>query len=143
MTPDQLIELKSNPKFRAHLVKFVALHCFRNTKLENLHAGKSPSSRTGDYSDVKVVTPYGEIPWTEVSRFNDDEMKELMIDVVNQTDRYLGAILVTKKGEEVVETLKMYDPVPNWNDPDWYDRITLEEVDQLDELIKKLKAKVR
>ena len=118
MTPDQLIELKSNPKFRAHLVKFVALHCFRNTKLENLHAGKSPSSKTGDYSDVKVVTPYGEIPWTEVSRLNDDEMKELMIDVVNRTDRYLGAILVTKKGAEVVETLKTYDPVAKWNDPE-------------------------
>ena len=117
MTPDQLIELKSNAKFRAHLVKYIPLHCFRNTKLENLHAGKSPSSKTGDYSDVKVVTPYGEIPWNEVSRFNDDEMKELMIDVVNHTDRYLGAILVTKKGEEAVETLKMYDPVAKWNDP--------------------------
>jgi hypothetical protein len=93
MTSDQLIELKRNPDFRAHLIKFVALHCFRNTKLEDLHAGTSPSSKTGDYSDVKVVTPYGEIPWNQVSRFNDDEMKELMIDVVNHTDRYLGALL--------------------------------------------------
>ena len=40
MTPDQLIELKSNPDFRAHLVKFVALHCFRNTKLEALPRGQ-------------------------------------------------------------------------------------------------------
>ncbi|PYX54081.1 MAG: hypothetical protein DMG76_23095 [Acidobacteria bacterium] len=46
---------------------------------------------------MKVVTPYGEIPWNELSRLNNDEMKELMIDVVNRTDRYLGAILVTKK----------------------------------------------
>jgi hypothetical protein len=60
MTPDQLIEL---PAFRAHLVKFVALECFRNSKLEVLHTGKSARSKTGDYSDVKVVTPYGEIPW--------------------------------------------------------------------------------
>jgi hypothetical protein len=37
--------------------------CVRNA-LENLHAGIFPSSRTGDYSDVTVVTPYGEIPWT-------------------------------------------------------------------------------
>src|SRR5216683_2470815 len=98
MTPDQLIELKSNPDFRAHLVKFVALQCFRNSKLEDLHTGKSPRSKTGDYSD--------------------DEMKELMIDVVNRTDRYLGGILVTKKGKEVVETLKTYDPVAKWNEPD-------------------------
>jgi hypothetical protein len=62
---------------------------------------------------VKVVTQYGEIPWNELSRLNNDEMKELMIDVVNRTDRYLGGILVTKKGEEVVETLKTYDPVAN------------------------------
>jgi hypothetical protein len=45
-------------------------------------------------------------------------MKELMIDVVNRTDRYLGAILVTKKGAEVVETLKTHDPVAKWNDPE-------------------------
>ena len=25
------------------------------------------------------MTPYGEIPWTQVSRLNDDEMKEMMI----------------------------------------------------------------
>ena len=92
MTPDQLIELKRNPDFRARLVKFVALQCFRNSKLEDLHTGRSPRSKTGDYSDVKVVTPYGEIPWKELSRLNNDEMKKLMIDVVNRTDRYLGGI---------------------------------------------------
>jgi hypothetical protein len=37
MTPDQLIELKRNPDLRVHLVKFVALECFRNSKLEELH----------------------------------------------------------------------------------------------------------
>jgi hypothetical protein len=39
MTPDQLIELKSNPVHRAHLVKFIALECFRNSQLEELHTG--------------------------------------------------------------------------------------------------------
>jgi hypothetical protein len=68
-------------------------------------------SETGDYSDVKVVTPHGEIPWNELSRFNNDEMKELMIDVVNRCHRYLGAIFVTKKGADVVETLKTFDRV--------------------------------
>jgi hypothetical protein len=139
MTPDQFIELKSNSDLRAHLVKFVTLGCFRNSKLEELHTGKSPRSKTGDYSDVKVFTPYGEIPWNELSRLNNDEMKELMIDVVNRTDRYLGGLLVTKKGEEVMETLKTYDPVSKWNDPD---RLTVEEVDELDELIKSLKARM-
>jgi len=89
MTPDQLIELKSNPDLRAHLVKFVALECFRNSKLEDLHTGISPSSKSGDYSDVKVVTPYGEIPWNNLSRLNDDEMKELKIDVVTAAGPFL------------------------------------------------------
>jgi hypothetical protein len=65
MTPDQLIELKNNPALRGRLAKFFARECFRNSKLEELHIGKSPISETGDYSDVKVVTPSGEIPWNE------------------------------------------------------------------------------
>ncbi|MEJ7933987.1 hypothetical protein WG907_06925 [Sphingobium sp. AN558] len=42
--------------------------CVRNTSLEDLHAGMSPGSMTGVFSDVKVVTPRGEIPWNRVSR---------------------------------------------------------------------------
>jgi hypothetical protein len=58
--------------------------CVRNTGLEDLHAGRFPRSRTGDYSDVTVITPDGEIPWTEVSRISDEEMKALMIEVVDR-----------------------------------------------------------
>jgi hypothetical protein len=56
----------------------------RNSRLEELHQGVSPGSAIGDYSDVKVVTPYGEIPWSQVSRIDDDEMKELMIELVDR-----------------------------------------------------------
>lgn len=52
-----------------------------NTDLEDLHAGKFPSSKTGDYTDVKVVTPYGEIMWNELSRISDTEMRSLMLSV--------------------------------------------------------------
>lgn len=58
--------------------------CVRNTGLEDLHAGRFPRSATGDYSDVRVVTPDGDIPWTEVSRISDPEMKALMIEVTNR-----------------------------------------------------------
>jgi hypothetical protein len=58
--------------------------CIRNS-LEDLHAGIFPSSRSGDYSDVKVVTPYGEIPWIRLARISDKEMKPLMINIVNKT----------------------------------------------------------
>lgn len=64
--------------------------CVRNTRLEELHAGKVPESLTGDYSDVKVVTPFGEIPWTEVSRISDPEMKALMIEVVNKVYTFIS-----------------------------------------------------
>jgi hypothetical protein len=43
--------------------------CVRNA-LEDVHAGIFPSSQSGDYSDVKVVTPYGEIPWTRLGRIS-------------------------------------------------------------------------
>lgn len=33
--------------------------CVRNTSLEDLHAGKVPQNATGNFSDVKVVTPTG------------------------------------------------------------------------------------
>jgi len=41
----------------------MAVMCVRNTFLEDLHAGAGPSSKTEDYSDVKVVSPFGEIEW--------------------------------------------------------------------------------
>lgn len=45
--------------------------------LEDLHSGPTPSSKNKRYTDVKVVTPYGEIPWKKVSRISDKEMGEL------------------------------------------------------------------
>ena len=49
-----------------------------------------PGSLAGDYNDVNVVTPYGEIPWSKLSRLNDEEMKVLMIEVVNKTYTFLS-----------------------------------------------------
>ena len=65
------------------LAKLMARDCFRNTILEDFHAGKVPSSQAGDHYDVKVITPYGEIQWDRLSRISDAEMKALMIDVVD------------------------------------------------------------
>ena len=71
------------------LAKCIVLRCFRNTQLENIHIGTEPHSETGDYSDVYVVTPVGEIPWNEVSKIPNEKMKELMIDAVNRTYSFL------------------------------------------------------
>src|SRR3954471_20614419 len=62
----------------------MALMCVRNTCIEDIHAGLEPPSKTGDFSDVKIVTPYGEIPWNRLSRIRDDEMREMMRQVVDR-----------------------------------------------------------
>lgn len=61
----------------------------RNSRPEDLDAGTFPDSEVGDFSDVKVLSPYGEIPWTRLSRISDDEMKALMIEVVDRVFTYL------------------------------------------------------
>lgn len=62
--------------------------CFRNTKIEDLHAGVFPRSANGDWSDVRVVTPFGEIAWTDLSRISDAEMREIMAEAVNRVFTY-------------------------------------------------------
>ena len=63
----------------AKLARVMAVACVRNTQLEALHAGRTPISRTGDGSDVIVQDAEGNrIPWSEVSRIDDDEMRALM-----------------------------------------------------------------
>lgn len=67
------------------MAKAFAVLAVRNTCLEGLHAGIAPHSDTGDGSDITVTDAIGrEIPWTEVSRFNDEEMKALMKQVVDR-----------------------------------------------------------
>ena len=73
----------------AYLARSIVLHCMRNTRLEDLHAGVYPDSATGDYTDVKVVSPYGEIPWNKASRISDAEMRSLMRQCVNRVYTYL------------------------------------------------------
>jgi hypothetical protein len=85
--------------------------------LEDLHAGISPSSAAGDYSDVTVTSPYGVIPWKSVSRFNDDEMKRLMIDVVDRAYRFIHTLLDDTAGGELLLLLAQHDPLPRWNAP--------------------------
>lgn len=69
----------------AVMAKAMALVCVRNTQLENLHAGPGVISHTGDYSDVTVTDATGrQIPWSEVSRISDDEMRKLMREIVNR-----------------------------------------------------------
>jgi len=72
-------------RIAANLAKTLAMLCVRNTKLEDLHAGITPMSKTGDYSDVTVIDAEGrEIPWAEVSHLDDETMRALMRQIVNR-----------------------------------------------------------
>ncbi len=67
------------------LAKTMAMLCVRNTYIEAIHAGKTPVTRTGDWSDVTVVDADGNrIPWADASHISDDEMRDLMRDIVNR-----------------------------------------------------------
>jgi hypothetical protein len=70
-------------KEKSDLAQAIVLHAFRNTVLEDIHAGRAVRSKTGDYADVKIVTPYGEIAWNEASLISDEQMRKLMIRAVN------------------------------------------------------------
>lgn len=79
------------------IARLIALHGVRNTELENLHTGITPSSKTGDFSDVFVVTPFGEIPWKNLSRISNVEMRNLMLDVEKKIRNVLKTIPLLEK----------------------------------------------
>ena len=65
--------------------KVMALMCVENSNLEKFWQGLCPVTRTGDYSDVVVVDGDGRIiPWQRVARFDAEEMRETMRDIVDK-----------------------------------------------------------
>ena len=109
--------IRGNAVLHQRLAKYLVLQCVRNSQLEDLHAGIAPSSAIGDYADVTVTSPFGSIPWSRVSRFNDEEMKQLMIDVVDRTYQFLHTLFDDHTGDELLGWLAEHDPVPKWNAP--------------------------
>ena len=89
--------------------------CVRNTSLENLHAGIVPISQIGDNSDVFVSTPNGKIPWDQVSKITDAEMKQLMVEVVDK----IYTILLRQNDPEFVAKFNSYGSqyTANWDKP--------------------------
>ena len=119
MNSDEAIKaFLTGPLLQKRLAKYLVLRCFRNSILENLHAGTVPGSKSGDYTDVVVRTPYGEIPWSRLSRFDDIEMKALMIDVVNRTYKFVRELFNDEAGARLILQLAERDPLPHWQDPE-------------------------
>jgi hypothetical protein len=101
----------------AKMAKMLAFYCVRNSSLEDLHAGVFPSSQTGDYRDVSVLSPYGEIAWNRLGRISDEEMKPLMQEIVNRLYTFLYYLLAYGEPDGGV-------PLPkHWSAPELHDDI--------------------
>lgn len=109
--------LVTDPVLQQRLAKVLVLRCFRNSVLEDIHAGIVLDSKRGDHSDVVVHTSFGEIPWNEVSRLDDAEMQALMMDVVNRTYRFLQELFDEERCGELLLRLAEKDPLPDWENP--------------------------
>ena len=107
----------AEPLLQRRLAKLIVLECFRNSLLEDFQAGISPSSMAGDYSDVMVNSPYGAIPWPRLSRLDDQEMKRLMIDVVDRTYDFIRRLFDETEGGVLLLRLAERDPAPHWQTP--------------------------
>ena len=88
----------------------LAFYCVRNSYLEDLHAGMFPSSKTGDYTDVKVVSPYGEIAWNRLGRISDEEMKRLSEDIVNRLYTFLFHLLTSGEPDQGIPLPQHWSP---------------------------------
>ncbi|WP_240540256.1 hypothetical protein [Paracoccus sp. pheM1] len=93
----------------------MAMICVRNSMLEDLHAGLVPVTKTGDFSDVVVVDGAGRrIPWTELSRLDDGEMRDLMRQVVNRLYTFLLRIEEPAFRDSIDPWMKA---AARWDDP--------------------------
>jgi hypothetical protein len=93
--------MKTTPeKHTADFAKVMTAACVRRGYLEKLHSGITPVTKTGDYSDVKVIDADGrEIPWNQVSRINQGEMKILITGVVNRIHTFLSRTFLCSFGD--------------------------------------------
>lgn len=86
--------------------RLFAKEAVRDTYLEELHIGKFPGSKTGDYSDVYVMSPYGKIPWNDLSRISDEEIRKLMLEVEENVRKQLWFYDKRRKDKNLLQHLK-------------------------------------
>jgi len=93
----------------------IALRCVRLTSIEQIHDGKEICTKTGDYSDVKVVTPFGEIPWNEVQRISENEMRVFNKEVIN---KIYTVLLMLGRGKELPQGRHAFYVPHDWDEPE-------------------------
>lgn len=107
-------------KIAAELARVMALMCVRNTRLEDIHAGKHSVTKTGDYRDVVVIDAEGrEIPRPEASHISDPQMRDLMKDVVNR----LYTFMLKVDDPQFQDWIALWSAVASrWTIPSWKHR---------------------
>jgi hypothetical protein len=108
-------ELLADDLLRQRLAKQIVESGFRN-RLDDIHAGTFPSSKTGDGTDIVVTSPYGEIPWNRLGRISDEEMKQLNKGAVTWMYNFLTDLL-NGNHWPLLEMLRERDPLPRWDAP--------------------------
>lgn len=110
------MNLEAEKRIAAKLAKTRAMLCVRNTHLETIHAGKTPDTRTGNWSDVIVGDADGNrIPWTDVSHISDDHMRDLMRDIVDRL--YMFHLCADEPGLQA-EIEKWMAVAGKWDEPE-------------------------
>ena len=108
---------------QAEFAKLMTAACVRRGYLEKIHAGFIPVTRSGDYSDVKVIDAEGrEIPWNEVSRISQDEMKTLITGVVNRIHTFLARTLFSETQDKAFHQALDRAAAPwtkAWDEPEY------------------------
>ena len=111
----------STEKTTSEFSKIMTAACVRCGYLEKLHAGITPITRTGDFSDVKVIDADGrEIPWNQISRINQDEMKTLITGVVNRIHTFLARTIFSTTEDKAFMQAVDRAATPwtkNWDEP--------------------------
>jgi len=122
---DNLLTISELMDGQHTLIRFITEKAIRNS-LEDLHTGIFPSTKTNDYSDVKVITPYGEIPWNDISRISDKELRTLMMEIEIKLHNTFSSLIpklimnnINNDGTEQLMTLidKMYERGVSWDIP--------------------------
>ena len=109
--PEILLGDWMSAKLAFAIVK-TALDCEEMSALE---AGVEPESQTGDYSDVRVICRGQQVPWQEIGRISDDELRLLIRRWVNRVYTVLKQM---HDGKFLVITLRLgaeieaQEPVP-------------------------------
>lgn len=103
---------------KTDIAKAIVAYCFRNTtSIEEIHAGITPVSKAGDYSDVFIIDAAGnKIPWNAASRVSQAEMKALMRTAVNRVYAVLSHEGDAEFEKEVLEYALEY--TRGWDEPD-------------------------